>query len=626
MFFILSLIIFVLNSFTNCYPYFPECSSSLINNKNTTVLETLNGKVKGTCYNVTVNYGSKPKSSNQVLTWLGIPYAEPPINDLRFRKPIPIKSWNQTLDGSIWPNKCVQISSSFDRSKRSFGIFGSEKSHKIFSSEDCLYLNVFVPYDVYVKSVIEGDSKYRAPILLYIHGGAFLIGSPADDRTEPSTLIAASNIIVVSINYRLGAFGFLHIKNTEATGNQGILDQHLALKWVYENANRFGGDKTRITIAGQSAGSWSVGYHLMYRPSWPYFRNAILESGTPLQTTFKLVTSDEATDRAILLGKGLGCLNENETAVSVNNQKLYECLQKANPNRIGTVTLFSFLKLFNYSQLAYQKFVSVFPLVIDGIEFTELARQAFESGNFKRCNILAGVTTKETSDLVIISSYFGSNLMEYEAKANLNYTYFRLLLEDYFSYYPGFSQDSKSIDKLIELYVPYYELLDETTNYYSHFIQITTDQLFRCPTIHLAEIYSKANMNAFVYLYGYRISTTPYPKIYGSVHSDELAMVFAEPLSIKTPPLINANPWSATQTNYSADERLIAEKIVKYWTSFIKDDRPSEWDAFNYSNEILNSKYRNIQYLNGNQSRKMIYQISNDKACKFWQDILNIKV
>jgi len=348
--------------FAHSYPYFPECSCF---NSEATILNSNNGKIKGTCYNVTVNYGSKPKSSNQVLTWLGIPYAEPPINNLRFKKPIPIKSWNDTLDGTNWPNKCVQIVDEL----------GVPTGRKSFS-EDCLYLNVFVPYEVYVKSVIENNSKYRVPILLYIHGGAFLIGSPADDRTEPSTLIAATNIIVVSINYRLGAFGFLHIKNTEATGNQGILDQHLALKWVYENANRFGGDRTRITIAGQSAGSWSVGYHLIYKPSWPYFRNAILESGTPLQTTFKLVTSDEATDRAILLGKGLGCLNENDTAASVNNQKLYECLQNANPNRISTESLLSFLNLYKMSQLAPIKFVSIFPLVIDGIEFKESARQA----------------------------------------------------------------------------------------------------------------------------------------------------------------------------------------------------------------------------------------------------------
>jgi carboxylesterase type B len=186
--------------FAHSYPYFPECSCF---NSEATILNSNNGKIKGTCYNVTVNYGSKPKSSNQVLTWLGIPYAEPPINNLRFKKPIPIKSWNDTLDGTNWPNKCVQISGSFDRRKRSFGLFGSKKSHKIHSSEDCLYLNVFVPYEVYVKSVIENNSKYRVPILLYIHGGAFLIGSPADDRTEPSTLIAATNIIVVSIKIKL---------------------------------------------------------------------------------------------------------------------------------------------------------------------------------------------------------------------------------------------------------------------------------------------------------------------------------------------------------------------------------------------------------------------------------------
>jgi carboxylesterase type B len=84
----------------------------------------------------------------------------------------------------------------------------------------------------------------------------------------------------------------------------------LALKWVYENAERFGGDKTRITLGGQSAGSWSVGYHLMYEKSWPYFRNAILGSGNPLELgSKKLFSSEEATNQAINIGKVLGCFD-----------------------------------------------------------------------------------------------------------------------------------------------------------------------------------------------------------------------------------------------------------------------------------------------------------------------------
>lgn len=603
----------------NSYPYFPECLSY---NKNSTILNTLNGDIKGACYTVAVNHASKPNNTYQVLTWLSIPYAEAPIDKLRFKKPVPIKSWTEPLDGTQWPNKCIQIDNLGKMSAKIAYKQGKMDSY----SEDCLYLNVFVPYNVYLKSIVEKDSKFNAPVLLWIHGGAFLIGSSTDDRIEPSTLVAMSNIIVVTINYRLGAFGFLHIKNTDASGNQGILDQSLAIKWVHENAHRFGGDKSRITIAGQSAGSWSVGYHLMYKPSWPYFRNAILESGTPLQTTFKLITSDEATSRAFMFGQSVGCVT-NET--KLNNQELFECFQSTSKGVISAATLFGFVSMYNYSELAYQKYVSLFPLVIDGIEFKETAKCAFETGNFKKTNILTGVTTKETANLVILSSYFGSNFLEYESKANLNYTFFRFLLEDFYKFYPN--QDDTFIDKIINLYVPYFQILDETTNFYSYFIQITTDQMFRCPTVHLAEIYSKYNMNAYVYLYGYRISTTPYPRVYGTVHSDELAMTFAEPLSVKTPPLLNFNPWSATEHNYTVEERLISENIVKYWTNFVINSNPNdaykcEWNRYkaknyfysNLFNGLFDDKNRNIIYFSGKNSN-INYRFSEDQACRFWQ-------
>jgi carboxylesterase type B len=383
---------------------------------------------------------------------------------------------------------------------------------------------------------------------------------------------------------------------------------------------------------GQSAGSWSVGYHLIYKPSWPYFNQAILESGSPLQSTFRLLTSNEATDRSILIGKIVGCIDDNQTNIS--NQDLYECLQTADAKRMGTATLFGFLSLFNNSQLAYQKFVSLFPLVIDGLEFKELAKDTFRKNDFKKCNILTGFTTKETSDLVTISSYFGSNQFEYELKANLNYSYFKFLLDDYFSYYPTYNNNN-FIDNLIDLYIPSYELLDETTNYYNHFIRITTDQLFRCPALHLAEYYAKLNLNVYVYLYGYRISTSPYPSIYGATHSDELAMVFGEPLSVKQAPLINFNPWSSTLTNYSIDERLISEQIINYWTNFIYNNDPndktnnnnnnndSEWLKFKepcYFLDYYFNSNRKLFYLNGNKSKNLNYLFYNDPICRFWQN------
>ena len=123
--------------------------------------------------------------------------------------------------------------------------------------------------------------------MVFIHGGGLHFGSSTNDLYEPSTLVSLSEIIVVTINYRLDHFGLLYLEGTNARGNQALLDQSLALKWIYENAQTFGGDRTKITLVGESAGAISIGYHLFYPNSCPYFRNVIMESGVPLMECTK---------------------------------------------------------------------------------------------------------------------------------------------------------------------------------------------------------------------------------------------------------------------------------------------------------------------------------------------------
>ena len=143
-------------------------------------------------------------------------------------------------------------------------------------SEDCLYLNLFIQ-----QNTFSNKQKELKPVWIFIHGGSLTSGSTSESFYDPSFIVATNDIIVVTIQYRLNVFGFLHLADSVAGGNQGFLDQTMAMKWVYENAEKFGGDKTRITISGESAGSWSVGYHLFDKESWPYFRNAIMQSGGP---------------------------------------------------------------------------------------------------------------------------------------------------------------------------------------------------------------------------------------------------------------------------------------------------------------------------------------------------------
>ena len=259
-------LLFIKPFYCDYYDQYFELCKSIPSDSNLTLLTTLNGKIRGQCLTVPVSYSNGSKISNNVLRFLSIPYAQPPIGQNRFKSPIPASSWENVRNGTNWPNRCMQFDSS---------------ANQLPKSEDCLYLNIFVPADSYLNR-----NQYLTPIFVFIHGGSFTGGSSTDDRFEASTLVSMKGIIVVTLNYRVDAFGFMAISGSDATGNQGFLDQSLALKWIYENAYTFGGDNSKITLSGESAGAWSVGYHLFYPKSWPYFRNAILQSGGPTYKGF----------------------------------------------------------------------------------------------------------------------------------------------------------------------------------------------------------------------------------------------------------------------------------------------------------------------------------------------------
>ena len=143
------------------------------------------------------------------------------INSLRFNSPQPVKSWIGIINGLDFPFKCIQVP-------------GLDSNN---SDEDCLYLNIYAPYNSL------SSSSSGLPIYVFIHGGSFILGSSSN--YDGSRIAIMSNIIVITINYRLGPFGFFYVKDTDARGNQALRDQQLALKWIYENAVQIGGDQNR---------------------------------------------------------------------------------------------------------------------------------------------------------------------------------------------------------------------------------------------------------------------------------------------------------------------------------------------------------------------------------------------
>ncbi|KAH0630398.1 hypothetical protein JD844_013394 [Phrynosoma platyrhinos] len=202
--------------------------------------------------------------SGMVTAFLGIPYAEPPVGELRFQKPHPHQPWSHTLKATSFGNSCHQESSVLPTYHQVL-----DPDPTLSVSEDCLFLNIWVPHP---------QPSAPAPVFVWVHGGAFFMGTGSYDK---SLLAATENIIVASMNYRLGALGFLALPPS-APGNAGLWDQHLALRWLKENIAAFGGDPTRLTLGGQSAGSASVGFHLLSPVSQHVFAQATLQSGAAI--------------------------------------------------------------------------------------------------------------------------------------------------------------------------------------------------------------------------------------------------------------------------------------------------------------------------------------------------------
>ncbi|CAG2117207.1 unnamed protein product, partial [Medioppia subpectinata] len=192
--------------------------------------------------------------------FLGIPYAEPPVGRLRFAKPEPIKTPKPDIIDATKPkNACIQNVSPL--------------APNITLSEDCLVLNIWTPN----AGNNNTNKSQLKPIMFHIHGGGLASGSIF--LGLDSNVLATRGVVYASAAYRLGQLGFLYGDREDAPGNVGFYDQLLALKWVRENAEQFGGDRDQITILGESAGSWSVSAHILSPLSKGLFKRAIMESG-----------------------------------------------------------------------------------------------------------------------------------------------------------------------------------------------------------------------------------------------------------------------------------------------------------------------------------------------------------
>ncbi|XP_058463056.1 acetylcholinesterase-like [Malaya genurostris] len=247
--------------------------SGLMNASNRINIKVRQGTVSGV--------REKLPNGNDSFAFRGIPYAKPPIGDLRYKAPQPLEKFPAPiLDCSVERSVC------FTRN-----IFTQE----IEGSENCLFLNVYTPE-------LESDNKLR-PVMVFIHGGGFLFGSGNSDCYSPEYLLQ-EGVVTVTLNYRLGSLGFLYLPSQGIEGNAGLKDQLMALKWVNQNISKFGGDPANITLFGESAGAASVHLHLLSPNSRQYFHKAICQSGCSIMEWVMQLNPEE---KARTLAKLIGC-------------------------------------------------------------------------------------------------------------------------------------------------------------------------------------------------------------------------------------------------------------------------------------------------------------------------------
>ena len=308
-----------------------------------------------------VEYLAKYQTDSNTFIFRGIPYAEPPINNLRWKSPIPAKK-NLKIDARQFKPACMQDRYNTDWYHNVIKAFGSDPSlfeHVNSISEDCLYLNIWT------KSL---ETSARKPVMVWIHGG----NDTAGWSYEPDYIghnLSNKDVVVVSIGYRLNIFGFFkHPNMSKQTGNFGLEDQILSLQWLKENIEYFGGDPNNITIFGESAGGAHISYHLVSPASEGLFEKAIIQSGGyNLVSPYSLLDIQEAYNFA----------KEATDIISPNN---FEALRNIDSKRLLDVS-----KAMGYP----------FHPIIDGNLIEKQILNIYSRGNLNKVDLIIGSNKNE---------------------------------------------------------------------------------------------------------------------------------------------------------------------------------------------------------------------------------------
>ncbi|XP_061683105.1 acetylcholinesterase-like [Syngnathoides biaculeatus] len=521
------------------------------------IVNTRNGKVQGV---------EVPVLGGDIRAFLGIPYAKPPLGKLRFRAPEPVGRWEGILEARNYADSCYQVPDTFYP-----GFKGSEMwNPNTYLSEDCLYLNVWTPFS-------KNSQSPLAPVLVWIYGGGFISGTSSLDLYDGRYLSKVEGVVVVSMNYRLGPLGFLALPDDNIRGNAGLLDQRLALQWVANNIAAFGGNPSQVTIFGESAGSASVGFHLLSPGSQDLFQRAVMQSGAP-NAPWASVSKTVAYERSTMLATLLGC-----PTTSTAHQVI--CLQKIDPN---VITEKQFDVLTKPTIMPF-----TFVPVVDGYFLPDEVEVLLQSNTLPKKDVLFGLNRDEGTYFLVYGMPGFSNTGESLITRKEFMEGVRLAMAD--------------VDAVVEegAVFHYTDWTDEHNRMKSRdsLGNLVGDRFFVCPLLDFAHRYSHQGGKMFLYSFDHRSSRNPWPAWMGILHGYEIEFVFGMPLDVTL--------------GYTKTEVNMTRKFLKHWANFARTGNP-EIDGVAWP--LFTSEHQEYVTLNSNlpEKRRML----RAKECHLWNKVM----
>jgi carboxylesterase type B len=533
---------------------------------------------------------SSSREGRPFYEYLGIPYAQPPVGDLRYEPPNPPKSWTGVRKANKLGAECAQFNI------LAGGVLAGE--------EDCLFVNVFTPK-------LKDDGKLL-PTMVWIHGGLFVAGSSNMYRPD---FFMDEDVVLVTLNYRLAALGFLNTGDGLVLGNMGLKDQSLALKWVQQNIKKFGGDPNQVTIFGESAGGASVHFQLLSKQSEGLFHRAISQSGVALNPW---AIRGNVAAQAKRYAKSLNCPTEDL-------KDLVKCLKKKPVKEL--------LEAHRESSDHLRDPITIFGPTIEvpskSAFMTEHPRELISKGKASRVPFMTGINSHEgllSSPVVIRSEEM---LKKFDTNFNKVMPNFI-----FYSVDEGKSMDS-DMEKIRDFYFGKGERID-TPAKLENYTNLMTDWVWAVGAKEVINLQSQFSpVYAYYYTYNGKFALSnfilalkgKYPAIVevsvflltkwinenifnvktpvlGPCHGDEMALQFTL--------------TGLSDTRQGHPDYDMSRKVVKLWTSFASNVTPLK--AWGPKWSPVDPKAPEISYLKIDKKAEIITQPNQDRM-GFWKKL-----